>query len=302
MPGYSHCLLRWLAGCAVGPNYHAPQTPTPEKFIAACLFARPTPGAAAVDLAQWWRALEDPELDALIDRAIKAKPDIEIALTRLQEARTRQAALVSDALPEAGAAGAAGRGTGSDLARGRAPPALASADNTAAVGQIREVVGFDANWDIDLFGKYRREVEAARYDTQAAAWARNAVLVTVVANVARSYVDLRGLQMRLAIARQDIASAQQFRDIVQTRFDRGITNELDLTLANRELATLQSDVAPLQRAGQRDGTHWRCSWASIPKALTAELAKPGLIPAIPEQIEPGAAARASQAPARHSGG
>lgn len=280
-------LYAWLAGCAVGPNYHAPHTATPEKFVATAPALTSVAGSAAVDVAQWWRALKDPELDALIDRAIKANPDIEIALTRLQEARTRQAALVSDALPEAGAAGAAGRGTGSDLARGRAPPALASADNTAGVGQIREVVGFDANWELDLFGKYRRQVEAARYDTQAASWARNAVLIAVVANVARAYVDMRGLQMRLAIARQDIASAQQFRDIVQTRFERGITNELDLTLANRELATLQSDVAPLQ--AQVSATQYTLAvlLGEYPEALAAELAKPGLIPAIPQQIEPG---------------
>jgi NodT family efflux transporter outer membrane factor (OMF) lipoprotein len=275
-----------LGGCAVGPNYHAPRTATPEKFAAAA--AQPTGAApASVDLAQWWRSLKDPQLDSLIERAIRANPDIEIALTRLQEARTQEAVFVSDILPAAGVGGGAGHGTGSDLARGRAAPALTSADNTTGVGEIHQVVGFDAGWEIDLFGKYRREIEAARYDAQAAAWTRNAVLISVVADVARAYVDMRGLQMRLDITRRDVASAQQFRDLVQTRFDRGLTNELDVTLATRELARLQSEISPL--AAQINAAQYSIAvlLGQYPEELSAELEEPGLIPAIPEQIAPG---------------
>jgi NodT family efflux transporter outer membrane factor (OMF) lipoprotein len=279
-----------LAGCAVGPDYHTPRTSTPEKFIAspsAPQGANPALASQAVDLAQWWRALKDPQLDSLIERAIRANLDIEIALTRLQEARTQKAALVSDILPQAGAGGGAAHGTGSDLARGRAPQTLVSAENTGGAGQIRQIVGFDAGWELDLFGKYRREIEAARYDAQAAAWTRNAVLLSVVADVARSYVDMRGLQMRFAITRQDIASAQQFRDLVQTRFEHGLTNELDVTLANRELATLQSEVAPL--AAQINAVQYSIAvlLGQYPEELSTELQKPGLIPAIPQYVEPG---------------
>src|ERR1039458_6236066 len=78
----------WLAGCAVGPNYHVPQTVTPRNFVAAPAAAVNAAPATnpAVDLTQWWHSLNDPELDSLIDRTIRANPDIEIALTRLQEA------------------------------------------------------------------------------------------------------------------------------------------------------------------------------------------------------------------------
>ena len=277
-----------LASCAVGPNYRAPRTVTPDNFDAAN--AQPAGVASAapsIDYAQWWRALNDPQLDSLIERAIRANPDIEIALTRLQEARTQQAALLSDMLPEAGAGGGAGHGTGSDLARGRAPQALVAADNTTGAGPIRQVVGFDGGWQIDLFGKYRREIEAARYDSQAAAWTRNAMLIAVVANVARTYVDMRGLQMRLAIAQQEIASAQQFRDFAQARYDRGITNELDVTLADRELATLRSQVAPL--AAQISAVQYSLAvlLGQYPEELITELTRPAVIPAIPRQVEPG---------------
>jgi NodT family efflux transporter outer membrane factor (OMF) lipoprotein len=279
-----------LAGCAVGPNYRAPHTAPPENFAAAAP-ALQAPGAVSatppVDLAQWWRALNDPELDSLIARAIRANPDIEMALTRLQEARTQLAAVTSDILPQVGAGGGAAHGTGSDLARGRAPQTLVSGENTTRLNQVQQIVGFDAGWELDLFGKYRREIEAAKYDAQAAVWARNAVLISVVADVARSYVDLRGLQMRFAITRQDVASAEQFRDLVQTRYDRGLTNELDLTLANRELATLQADVAPLLAQIKAVQYSIAVLLGQYPEGLVTELDKPGLIPSLPQEVQPG---------------
>jgi NodT family efflux transporter outer membrane factor (OMF) lipoprotein len=276
-----------LAGCAVGPNYHAPRTSPPEEFAAAVRGTGAASADSAVDLAQWWRALKDPELDSLIERAIRANPDIEIALARLQETRYQVAAMTSGILPEVGAGGGAAHGTGSDLARGRAPQTLVAAENTPRSGQIQQIVGFDAGWEIDLFGKNRREIEAAKYDAQAALWTRNAVLISVVADVARSYVDMRGLQMRLAITRQDIGSAQQFRDLVQTRYDRGLTNELDVSLANRELASLRSELAPL--TAQMNAVQYNIAvlLGQYPEELRTELAEPGLIPDLPEQVEAG---------------
>jgi NodT family efflux transporter outer membrane factor (OMF) lipoprotein len=276
-----------LAGCAVGPNYHAPRTSPPEEFAAAVRGTGAASADSAVDLAQWWRALKDPELDSLIERAIRANPDIEIALARLQETRYQVAAMTSGILPEVGAGGGAAHGTGSDLARGRAPQTLVAAENTPRSGQIQQIVGFDAGWEIDLFGKNRREIEAAKYDAQAALWTRNAVLISVVADEARSYVDMRGLQMRLAITRQDIGSAQQFRDLVQTRYDRGLTNELDVSLANRELASLRSELAPL--TAQMNAVQYNIAvlLGQYPEELRTELAEPGLIPDLPEQVEAG---------------
>ncbi len=292
-----------LAGCAVGPNYRTPHTALPASFIATTAAAEgAAPVAPAVDAAQWWHALNDPQLDALIERAIRANPDIEIALTRLQEARTAQAGLTSTLLPQAGAGAGAAHGSGSDLTRGRAPEALVAGDNGARGGPIQQVVGFDAGWEIDLFGKYRREIEEAKYNTRAAAWARNAVLIAVIADVARAYVDMRGLQMRLAVTRQDVATAEQFRDLVHARYDRGLTNELDVTLADRELATLQSEIAPFVSAINALQYAIAALLGDYPQALAAELAKPGLIPAIPAQVAAGSATRAPAAASRYSAG
>jgi NodT family efflux transporter outer membrane factor (OMF) lipoprotein len=277
-----------LAGCTVGPDYHTPQMKLPDGFIAA-FDVRSATGAGyeAVDLAKWWHALNDAELDSLIERAIQANPSLEIALTRLQEARTFETVVAGRALPDLEASAGAGRGTGSDLARGRISPPLNAASNTAHLEHITSIVGFDAAWEVDLFGKYRREIEAARYDTQAFAAARSAVLVTVVADVVRAYLDMRGLQTQQAVLGQNLRSAQTSLDLVQARFDRGITNELDLTLARRQLATLQAQVAPL--ASQINAAQYAIAvlLGQFPEEVAKELAKPELIPQIPDQIDAG---------------
>ena len=279
-----------LTGCAVGPNYHAPHTTPPPAFDAAL----PSNNAPAepqltgpAELTLWWHALNDPELNSLVDRAVRANPDIEIALTRLQEVRSQQAVLVGDALPEVSASGFSGRGTGSDLTKAGVAPALRAGDNKGNLPQIRQLAGFAASWELDLFGGYRRGIEAGRYDIQAAAWARNAVLTSVIADVAAGYVDLRGLQMRLSILRQNIAAAQEFHDFEQARFDRGLTNELDLQLAERELARLQSQLPPLESGIKAMQYRLAVLLGRYPEELSTELASSGVLPALPETIRSG---------------
>ena len=277
-----------LAGCAVGPDYHAPRMKLPDGFVAASGAQGATgAGHEAVDPGRWWHALNDAKLDSLIERAIQANPSLEIALTRLQEARTFETVVTGRALPDLEASAGAGRGTGSDLTRGRVASPLTSASNTAGLQHITSVVGFDAAWEIDLFGKHRREIEAARYDTQAFAAARSAVLVTVVADVVRAYLDMRGLQTQQAVLGQNMRSAGKSLEIVQARFDRGITNELDVTLARRQLAILQAQVAPL--AAQISSAQYAIAvlLGKYPEEMSTELAKPELIPQVPEQIDGG---------------
>ncbi len=234
--------------------------------------------------------LHDRELDSLIDRAVVASPSLEIALDRLQQARAQEAVVVGAALPTAGARMGGGWGTGSDLARGRASQTLVSGE-TGAIGpglkQITNLQGFDAAWEIDLFGKYRRAIEAAQYDVDAALAARNVVLISLIADVTRAYLDLRALQMRLIVLRKDIEVAKKYVDFVQERYDRGITNELDVTLAKRELAQLQSQAAPLM--AQIDAARYVIAVliGEFPENLGSELKKPAMLPTLPARIRAG---------------
>jgi NodT family efflux transporter outer membrane factor (OMF) lipoprotein len=283
-----------VAGCAVGPNYHTPQLPTPAGYADA-VSAAPVPGpdigtantAPTVDLTGWWHALKDPELDSLIERAISGNPDIIMALDRLQAARTFEAGIIGSVLPEAEAAIGAGRGTGNDLARGRVSPTQISAANTTGVEHINVVGGFDALWELDIFGKYRREIEAARYDAQATRAARNTVLVSVIADVARAYVDLRGLQVRASVLHAAIDALRESQRIVSIRYERGITNELDVTLATRELATLEAQAAPLDASVRAAEYTIAVLLGAYPEEMAQELSTSALVPSVPGAVAAG---------------
>jgi len=276
----------------VGPDYRTPKTPTPEGFAAGSTATAGGGGnapaaAAPVDFTAWWHALNDPELDSLIARAISGNPDVLIALDRLQAARVYEAGIIGTVLPEADASIGAGRGTGSDATRGRASPGLRAGDNSAGLEQINVVGGFDALWELDVFGKYRREIEAARYDAEATRAARNGVLVSVISDTARAYVDLRGLQVRAAVLAAAIDVLRESLRIVNIRYERGITNELDVTLATRELATLEAQAAPLAAQVQAAEYTIATLLGVYPEDMVKELAPKAMVPAVPGAVATG---------------
>ena len=283
-------VLACLSACAAGPNYRMPKPDAPAAFAATPASDSGTPGAPLapeVDMAAWWQALNNPELNSLVDRAVRSNLDLQLALDRLQQARTYESVVVGYALPEVDASAAAGRGTGTDLTKGRADPYLRSADTGAGLQQINTIAGFSAVWELDLFGKYRREFQAARAETQAARAARYDVLTAVVADVVRAYIDLRGFQVRAGILHKASDVLRESLRIVNIRYERGITNELDVALATRELATLEAQVGPVEaRIGAAEHT-LAVLVGEYPENMVQELAKPDLIPAMPGPTAPG---------------
>jgi outer membrane protein TolC len=244
-----------LAGCAVGPDYRMPDIAVPDSFLHPVVqIAHKTAPKPSSDLSEWWRSLQDPELNSLVSRTIESNPDLEIALTRLQEARTQELVVIGESLPAGEASGGGGAGTGTNLTVSRVSDVLRSTENTANLHKLNVAGGFDAAWEIDLFGKFRRELEAATYDAEALADARSWVLVTVAADVARAYLDMRALQRELAVLRQNIGVAKGRLDFEKARFQRGITNELDVALAERYLATLHT-LACTITARRSSGPH-----------------------------------------------
>ena len=284
-------LLASLTACAVGPSYRTPKPDEPPSFAAKVGANSPgsgaQPTAPSPDLATWWRALNDEELNSLVDRAVKSNLDIEIALDRLQQARTYESVVVGYALPDVDASAAAGRGTGTDLTKGRADSALRSAETGTGLTQINTIAGFDAVWELDLFGKFRREFEAARADTAAARAARYDVLTSVVADVVRAYVDLRGFQVRAGILHKASDVLRESLRIVTIRYDRGITNELDVALATRELATLEAEIAPVEAEVNAAQYTLAVLVGEYPETMVQELSKPDLIPSMPAPSAPG---------------
>jgi NodT family efflux transporter outer membrane factor (OMF) lipoprotein len=288
-------IIASAAGCAVGPNYRTPKPDAPAQFAANANAAgnlnavgtASGPSAVTVDLAQWWKSLNDSELDSLVERAIRSNMDLDIALTHLQQARTYESVVIGTALPEIDASAAAARGTGSDLTKGRASSALRSADTGAGLQHINTIAGFDAVWEIDIFGKYRRAFEAARADAQAQLAARNGVLTSVVADVVRAYIDLRGFQMQAGVLHQASDVLSESLRIVNIRYQRGITNELDVALAQREFDTMQAQVAPLDAQVRAAQYTLAVLLGEYPETMAQELAAPGLIPSMPGAVAPG---------------
>ena len=200
-----------LTSCAVGPDYLPPSPPLPDHFAATrrrsmrraivtlIVRLRRRNGGACCTTASWirWSSARSPAV-----RRSKSRLD------RLQQARAQEAVVIGAALPSAEWTAGGGWGTGSDLARGRASQTARLRETGAGVRQVVNLVGFDAGWELDIFGKYRREIEAAQYDVDAAVAARNVVLVSLIADVVRAYLDLRALQMELAVLRKNIEVAR----------------------------------------------------------------------------------------------
>ena len=277
-----------LSACAVGPDYHTPDIGVPDAFkpplvqIAQKNAQKPSP-----DLAEWWRSLHDPELDLLVSRAIESNLSLEIALTRLQAAQTQELVVIGEALPSGGGTGGGGIGTGTNISIGRASQFLRSAQNSTNISKLNESGGFDAAWEVDVFGKFWRILEAATYDTEALADERDWILVTVAADVGRAYLDMRALQRQLAVLQKNISVAKASFEFAKTRFERGITNELDVALAQRYLATLQAGVAPLNAQITASQNVIAVLLGQFPEDLAKQLAIPGKIPTLPPEIAPG---------------
>jgi NodT family efflux transporter outer membrane factor (OMF) lipoprotein len=279
-----------IAGCSVGPNYRPPAVDVPSAFDISPETQPATRGAStqpAVDITRWWQSLGDPELNTLIARAVASNLDLAQALARVQEARSSEAVTAGGVLPFVEASGALAKGTGTNSTKGRVSSPLNAGTNTTGLHEITQVVGFDAGWEIDLWGKFRRELEAAAADTQAAVEARNDVLVTLVSDVARAYIDVRTAQLRLAIATQNISTADQSLNLVQQRFNRGLTNELDVALARRLAATERATVAPLQFSITQAQRRLAVLLGQSPESLHDELAASQPLPRPPVDLVTG---------------
>jgi NodT family efflux transporter outer membrane factor (OMF) lipoprotein len=276
-----------LTGCAVGPDYFTPDAAVPVSFAAPPAGKEPASGGVSPDLWQWWRSLRDPLLNDLIARALENNFELKIALDRLQQARLQLVVIGSQAAPQLNGSAGGGVGTGTDETRGRAAQALRDGGNNQGLRKISEIGGLDAEWEIDIFGKIARRFEAQVFTAEALKEARDWVYVVIAADVARLYFDLRARQERLQILYRDIEASRKVLDLAQTRLDRGLTNELDVTLAKRQVATLEADVEPLKALIAANGYAIAALVGEYPEALARDLRRPGAVPRLPAHVPVG---------------
>ena len=185
-----------LASCTVGPNYHSPAISTPERYAETL----DSSSVSDAELAGWWSGFGDPQLTELVNRALAQNLDVEMAAARIREARAREGVAGAAALPQVDAQGSVTRQRISENAI-PAPPGSggggAGGGGFGLPGQEFTTwrAGFDASWELDLFGRTRRSVEAARARTGAAIWNRRDLQVTIAAEVVGTYVTLRMLRV-----------------------------------------------------------------------------------------------------------
>lgn len=269
-----------LAGCAVGPRYKRPAVSVAKNWTVDQSLGTNT----GEPTEQWWTSFNDPELTRLIQRAVKANLDLKLAAARVAEARAQTGVPKSGFFPAVNATASASRN------RQRVIAASSGTPKSALLVPIEFnnfQGGFDASWELDAFGRIRRGLQAAQADALAATEARRAVLITVVSDVGRAYVELRGLQLRLDIAEKNIKLQQDTLELTEVRAKAGLATELDVARAQAQLETTRSVVPALQSGIEISIHRLSVLLGEEPGALRAELLPKTPVPILPPQVPVG---------------
>ena len=264
-----------LCGCApVGPDYQQPTLESPTHWAGSAATGQQTP-----DLVQtaWWRAFNDPLLDRMIDQAMDANLGLEQARARVTQARAEVVQAGAAGLPQVNTAGAVTR------SRRSGNVAAAGSGQTGTLYQA----GFDAGWEIDVFGGVRRSVESAQARLEVSIEDLHGATLTLLGDVARNYIELRARQAQLQITRNNLATQQDTVALTQERYRLGLTSYLDVTQAEAQQTATQANIPPLETAIKASMHRLAILLAKPPAALDAELAASRPLPAVEGLLVPG---------------
>ncbi len=242
--------------------------------------------SAPAEPAQWWKQFDDPVFESLIERAGRNNLDVRIAASRVAEARAAAGIARSALLPEIAQNTSASRirgGFSQGVVRVQEGGSLVSPFETSIIQ-----AGFDTRWELDLFGALRKGLSAAKADAQAVEELRRDLLLVVRADVAREYMELRGLQQRIAIAEHNRDVQRETLDLTRARADAGLAAELDVERQAALLATTEADIPELESAKRRAMHRLAVLSGEPPGALVAELNTPRplpkTLPEVPDQL------------------
>jgi multidrug efflux system outer membrane protein len=224
-----------LSGCAVGPNYKRPSVNVPGRYRGAIPPEATQAAAESLGDQKWWEVFEDLQLQDLIHTALQQNYDVRIAATRILEARAQVGITRADQLPTINA--------GAQTIDQRSPRTkFFPAYETSA-----HQVDLSLAWELDFWGKYRRANESARATLLATQWAREAVISTLVSDVAAAYFQLRELDLQLEISRRTLASRQNSLQLTQVLAKGGGTSMLDVRQAEQLVFTAAETIPDLER-------------------------------------------------------
>jgi len=264
-----------LTGCAaVGPNYKKVGPRAPQHWHATLengLSARQlNPGT----LAHWWTVLHDPELSSLEKRAVQGSLDLREARAKVREARALWAVQKAARFPTLDASGSATRSRSSENS------------GTGMTGNLFSA-GLDAGWELDIFGGVRRSAEAARASLEATREALHDVLVSLMAEVALNYVDVRTLQARLSAVKANLKAQQDIYEVNLSRYRAGLIDELAVQQSHYVLESARSQIPTLETGLEKAKNGLAVLLGEKPGAISRELAKPRPIPVLPVTVAVG---------------
>jgi NodT family efflux transporter outer membrane factor (OMF) lipoprotein len=311
-----------LAGCVSGPDYKRPDVATPGKWSEPLQGGEKE---GEPDIATWWKTFGDPTLDSLIDRAAKSNQDARIAESRIREARAALNVTETGLWPQLNASGAYSRvqdqktgagdsdsstvtvsGDGVTVTRANQSPSGATLSTSRTIGaqsasslsytpgqgkQDRQnnlfQTGLDASWELDLFGGVKRSVEASKADLAAVEESLRDVQVTLAAEVALNYFNLRANQNILDIVNKNIGIQRESLDLVRARFQAGLTTELDVKNAEAQLASSQAALPSVETGAKQSIHRLGVLLGGRPGMLQDELAPTSPLPKVPPSVPVG---------------
>jgi multidrug efflux system outer membrane protein len=277
-----------VTGCMVGPNFQRPPESVPAQWSGPLPPPSPQPATLAEkELAYWWTVFEDQTLTFLIDRAVESNLDLKLAESRIRQARAARGVAASGIGPTADTTGSFRRTRSPEISSSGGGLPGAADSKTEGVISNQYQAGFDAGWELDIFGGIRRGIEAADADLQAAVETRRDVLVTLTAEVARNYIDLRALQKRIAIARKNLKAQEHSAGLTRQRFEAGFVSGLDVANAQTQVATTAAQIPLLEASARQSIYSLSVLLGQEPGALIQELSPSLAIPAAPPSVPVG---------------
>ncbi|PWB35164.1 RND transporter [Pseudomonas sp. SDI] len=267
-------LVLALAACAVGPDYQQPDTAAAHLKAAEASEAKAAFDRSRFESA-WWRQFDDPVLDQLVSQSLNGNRDLRVAFARLKAARSIREDVSNDVFPTVTSRAS------SDLGKGQIP-----GQSERRVNSERYDLGLDMAWELDLFGRIQRQLEASEAQEAAAAADLQQLQVSLIAELVDAYGQLRGAQLREKIALANLKTQQDSRGITETLRDAGVGNELDVVRADARLAAVEASVPQLQAEQVRAKNRIATLLGQRPDALTIDLA-PKQLPAIAKALPVG---------------
>jgi NodT family efflux transporter outer membrane factor (OMF) lipoprotein len=286
-----------VQACKVGPNYQPPHEPVSEHYSGAPVPVAPRLSSEEEPASFWWREFQDAELDKLIEQATAGNLNLKAAYLRIVEARIQVQSARAQGLPSLNASASYTReqlglaGILKSKGIGNSGP-TASVAAQQLIGALEQPVnlyqlGFDASWEIDLFGKVRRQVEAANAQSAGAVESRNDLLVSLEAEVAQTYFQLRAAQVSKQVTLDLIAAQREIAELTQNRHEHGLAGEPDVDAARAQLTSLESQLPPYEQMISSSKHALAVLTGQNPEALDAEFGSTAALPALPEKIPVG---------------